>query len=154
MKNIISLLLLILCASTFNAQRFGEINDRLQKMSKKRTWDSGIIDADLAGKKFVIVKSEGTTVIKRILQFEENKNKITLIELVEDKKTDDSSSKIYSGDIVKKDNNISLRADKLEGETIALAYTYNFILQRKQGVLYLQNINNNEKWIQTDIVNN
>lgn len=152
MKNYVSLLLLILCIQTFHAQRLGEINDKLQKMSEKRIWDKGIINADLVGKKFSIVKSEGTTVIKRILQFEEN-NKITLIELVQDKKTDINTSKIYSGDIVKTENNISLRADKLEGKDITIPYVYNFILQRKQGVLYLHNINNNEKWIQTKIVN-
>ena len=136
MKNSISLLLLILCIQTFNAQRFGEINDKLQKLSEKRTWDKGIITDDLVGKKFVTVKSEGATVIKRILQFEEN-NKITLIELIEDKKTDNNTSKIYSGDLIKNENNISIRADKLEGKVIPVPYTYNFILQRKQGVLYL-----------------
>ena len=152
MKNSISLLLLILCIQTFNAQRFEEINNKLQKLSEKRTWDKGIITDNLVGKKFVTVKSEGTIVIKRILQFEEN-NKITLIELIEDKKTDNNTSKIYSGDLVKTENNISIRADKLEGKVITVPYTYNFILQRKQGVLYLHNINNNEKWIQTEIVN-
>ena len=75
---------------TFNAQRYGEINDKLQKLSEKRTWDKGIINDDLVGKKFVTVKSEGAIVIKRILQFEEN-NKITMIELIEDKKTDNNT---------------------------------------------------------------
>ena len=47
-------------------------------MYKRQTWDKGIINDDLVGKKFVTVKSEGAIVIKRILQFEEN-NKITMI---------------------------------------------------------------------------
>ena len=145
-------MLITLSIQMLHSQRLSEINDRLQKMSEKRIWDKGIINADLVGKKFVIVKSEGTSVIKRILQFEEN-NKFTLIEIREDKKTNQDTSKIYTGDIQKNENNISVRADKLEGETITLAYTYNFILQRKHGVLYLHNVNNNEKWAQTEIVN-
>lgn len=152
MKNIISLALIALSINYLSAQRYAEINERLNKLGENRVWDSGIIDANLQGKNFSTIKNEGSVVIQKILQFEEN-NKFTLIELKEDKKTDQKSSNIFSGDLIKNDNNISVRADKLEGNKIAHPISYSFILQRRNGVLYLHNINNNEKWRESKIIN-
>ena len=100
MKNIISLALIALSINYLSAQRYAEINERLNKLGENRVWDSGIIDANLQGKNFSIIKNEGSVVIQKILQFEEN-NKFTLIELKEDKKTDQKSSNIFSGDLIK-----------------------------------------------------
>ena len=54
--------------------------------------------------------------------------------------------------VVKNENNISDKADKLEGKKISNPFVYFFILQRQSGVLYLHNINNNEKWRESEIV--
>lgn len=153
MKNLITLLLIALSMQNLSAQRYAEINERLNKLGKERVWDSGIIDANLQGKKFSIIKNEGSIVIQKILQIEDE-NKFTLIEMKEDKKTDQKSSNIFFGDFLKNENNISVKADKLEGAKMAHPIVYNFILQRQSGVLYLHNINNNEKWRESTIINN
>ena len=152
MKNIFTLVLIVLSITNFSAQKYGKINDRINKLEANRVWDSGIIDVQLQGKKFSIVKNGETLAIQKILQIEDN-NKITIIELIDDKKTNQQSSHIYSGNFIKNENNISIKADQLEGQKISNALVYNFILQRQSGVLYLHNINNNEKWKESEIVN-
>ncbi len=151
MKNIITFVLFALSIQTLNAQKYSEINDRLKNLGEKRVWDSGIIDTPLEKKNFSIIKNEGSVIIQKILQIEDG-NKITLIELKNDQKTDQKSSSILSGDFVKNENNISVKADKLEGKKISNPFVYFFILQRQSGVLYLHNINNNEKWRESEIV--
>ena len=151
MKNSITFVLFALSIQTLNAQKYSEINDRLKNLGEKRVWDSGIIDTPLEKKNFSIIKNEGSVIIQKILQIEDG-NKITLIELKNDQKTDQKSSSILSGDFVKNENNISVKADKLEGKKISNPFVYFFILQRQSGVLYLHNINNNEKWRESEIV--
>lgn len=149
MKSLTKVLILSIGTNFFSAQRYGAINARLDKILEERTVEKGVIDANLEGKKFIIVKSDNTSVIKKIIQFEDN-NKITIIEVSTDAKTDTDTSKIYTGDVVKNDNYISIRADKLEGKAISLPYTYNFLLQKKRNSLYMVNINNNERWLDTN----
>lgn len=149
MKSLTKVLILSIGTNFLSAQRYGAINARLDKILEERTVEKGVIDANLEGKKFIIVKSDNTSVIKKIIQFEDN-NKITIIEVSTDAKTDTDTSKIYTGDVVKNDNYISIRADKLEGKAISLPYTYNFLLQKKRNSLYMVNINNNERWLDTN----
>ncbi len=149
MKSLTIVLILSIGSNFLSAQRYGAINARLDKILEERTVEKGVINVNLEGKKFIIVKSDNTSVIKKIIQFEDN-NKITIIEVSTDVKTDTDTSKIYTGDVVKNDNYISIRADKLEGKAISLPYTYNFLLQKKRNSLYMVNINNNEKWLDTN----
>lgn len=148
MKNFTTSLLLMACSAIVPAQRYGVINAKLDKIIEERAVERGIINADLTGKKFIIVKNDNSVVLKKIIQFE-NSNRITVIEVSDNTNNSSNSSKIYTGDMVKNDNNISVRADKLEGKPIAVPYTVNFILQKKQNRLYLLNINNNERWMDT-----
>lgn len=141
-----SLFLILAFSNSFNAQRYGIINDKLDKIIAERNNVKEIINVDLVGKKFIMTKPE--IFIKKIIQFEEN-NKITIIEIIDDIKKVVNSSKIYTGDAIKNDNKISVRADKFEGKPISLPYTFNFILQKIQNRLYLLDVNSNEKW--TDI---
>ena len=76
MKNLITLLLIALSMQNLSAQRYAEINERLNKLGKDRVWDSGIIDANLQGKKFSIIKNEGSIVIQKILQIEDHLNNL------------------------------------------------------------------------------
>ncbi len=139
-----SLFLMIAFTNSLNAQRYGIINDKLDKMLAERNNIKELINVDLVGKKFITMKPEVS--IKKIIQFEEN-NKITIIEIIDDIKKMTHASKIYTGDAIKNNNKISVRADKLEGKTISLPYTFNFILQKIQDRLYLLDVNSNERWI-------
>lgn len=152
MKKNVSLLLILISTGLFNAQSFAEVNDRINKLSKKGNWESGIIEDNLTGKKFSLEKNDNILNSKKIIEFEPNNN-ITIIEMEEDKKNAKNISSIYSGDIMKNENVISVRADKLEGKKIAFPLVYNFILQKRNGILYLHNVNNGEKWEESVIVN-
>ncbi len=74
--------------------------------------------------------------------------------MFDDKQTDDTSSNVFSGDVVRsKHNIISLRADKLEGKQIALAITKTFLMTMQKKVLYLIDVNTKERWIEESAFN-
>ena len=149
MKRTLAIVILLFCFIGANAQRLGKINERLENLEKNRKIGKTIIDINLSGKKFVWVKNINKVVYKNVINFADD-NKITLIELTDDKQTDAKTSKLYTGDAIKKDYHISVRADKLEGKILDLPYTINFILQKREGVLCLVNISNNDVWIDID----
>jgi hypothetical protein len=149
MKRTLTIVILLFCFIGVNAQRLGKINERLENLEKNRKIDKTIIDINLSGKKFVWVKNINKVVYKNVINFADD-NKITLIELTDDKQTDAKTSKLYTGDAIKRDYHISVRADKLEGKILDLPYTINFILQKREGVLCLVNISNNDVWIDID----
>lgn len=149
MKKIFALAILFFCFIGANAQRLDKIIERLDKIEKNRKIDKSLLSLDLAGKKFALIKNVNKVVYKNILDFSSD-NKITLIELTDDKLTDAKTSKIYTGDALKKEYYVSIRADKLEGKSIDLPYTLNFVLQKRDGNLCLVNISNNEIWLDVD----
>lgn len=148
MKKIFALAILFFCFFGANAQRLDKIIERLDKIEKNRKIDKTLLTLDLTGKKFALIKNVNKVVYKNILDFSSD-NKITLIELTDNKLTDAKTSKIYTGDVIKKEYYVSVRADKLEGKAIDLPYTFNFVLLKKDGKLCLVNISNNEIWLDT-----
>ena len=124
--------------------------ERIEKKKKNRKFDNSLLTLDLTGKKFALIKNVNKVVYKNILDFSNDNNKVTLIELTDDKLTDAKTSKIYTGDALKKEFYVSVRADKLEGKNIDLPYTFNFVLQKRDGNLCLVNISNNEIWLDSD----
>lgn len=145
----LALVILLCCFIGTNAQRLGKLNERLENLEKNRKIDKTILEINLSGKKFAMIKSVNKIVYKNIIDFS-NENKITLIELTDDKQTDEKTSKIYTGDAIKKDYYVSVRADRLEGKHLDLPHVLNFILQRRSGSLCLINVSNNEIWIDTN----
>ena len=135
MKKIFAIAILFFCVIDAEAQRLDKIVERIDRIEKN--------------KKFALIKNVNKVVYKNILDFS-NDNKVTLIELTDDKLTDAKTSKIYTGDALKKEFYVSVRADKLEGKNIDLPYTFNFVLQKRDGNLCLVNISNNEIWLDTD----
>lgn len=146
MKKNLALAFLFICFIGASAQRLGKLNERLEKLEKNSKIDKSIIEINLSGKKFALIKNINKVVYKSILEFSDA-NKITLIELTDDKQTDKKTSKIYTGDAIKRDNYISVRADKLEDKIIDLPYVLNFVLQKRNDTLCLINVSNNEIWI-------
>ena len=150
MKKIFAIAILFFCVIDAEAQRLDKIVERLDRIEKNRKFDKSLLTLDLTGKKFALIKNVNKVVYKNILDFSNDNNKVTLIELTDDKLTDAKTSKIYTGDALKKEFYISVRADKLEGKNIDLPYTFNFVLQKRDGNLCLVNISNNEIWLDTD----
>lgn len=150
MKKIFAIAILFFCVIDAEAQRLDKIVERLDRIEKNRKFDNSLLTLDLTGKKFALIKNVNKVVYKNILDFSNDNNKVTLIELTDDKLTDAKTSKIYTGDALKKEFYVSVRADKLEGKNIDLPYTFNFVLQKRDGNLCLVNISNNEIWLDTD----
>lgn len=149
MKKTIAIVILLCCFMNVSAQRLSKINERLEKLERNRKIDKTILDINLSDKKFALIKNVNKVVYKNIIEFSDD-NKVTLIELTDDKLTDEKTSKIYTGDVIKKEYYVSVRADQLEGKKIDLPYAINFILQKRDGSLCLINISNNEIWIDLD----
>ena len=150
MKKIFAIAILFFCVIDAQAQRLDKIVERIDRIEKNRKFDKSLLTLDLTGKKFALIKNVNKVVYKNILDFSNDNNKVTLIELTDDKLTDAKTSKIYTGDALKKEFYVSVRADKLEGKNIDLPYTFNFVLQKRDGNLCLVNISNNEIWLDTD----
>lgn len=150
MKKIFAIAILFFCVIDAEAQRLDKIVERLDRIEKNKKFDNSLLTLDLTGKKFALIKNVNKVVYKNILDFSNDNNKVTLIELTDDKLTDAKTSKIYTGDALKKEFYVSVRADKLEGKNIDLPYTFNFVLQKRDGNLCLVNISNNEIWLDTD----
>ena len=150
MKKIFAIAILFFCVIDAEAQRLDKIVERIDRIEKNKKFDNSLLTLDLTGKKFALIKNVNKVVYKNILDFSNDNNKVTLIELTDDKLTDAKTSKIYTGDALKKEFYVSVRADKLEGKDIDLPYTFNFVLQKRDGNLCLVNISNNEIWLDTD----
>ena len=150
MKKIFAIAILFFCVIDAQAQRLDKIVERIDRIEKNKKFDNSLLTLDLTGKKFALIKNVNKVVYKNILDFSNDNNKVTLIELTDDKLTDAKTSKIYTGDALKKEFYVSVRADKLEGKDIDLPYTFNFVLQKRDGNLCLVNISNNEIWLDTD----
>jgi hypothetical protein len=150
MKKIFAIAILFFCVIDAQAQRLDKIVERIDRIEKNKKFDNSLLTLDLTGKKFALIKNVNKVVYKNILDFSNDNNKVTLIELTDDKLTDAKTSKIYTGDALKKEFYVSVRADKLEGKNIDLPYTFNFVLQKRDGNLCLVNISNNEIWLDTD----
>ena len=150
MKKIFAIAVLVFCVIDAEAQRLDKIVERIDRIEKNKKFDNSLLTLDLTGKKFALIKNVNKVVYKNILDFSNDNNKVTLIELTDDKLTDAKTSKIYTGDALKKEFYVSVRADKLEGKNIDLPYTFNFVLQKRDGNLCLVNISNNEIWLDTD----
>ena len=150
MKKIFAIAILFFCVIDAQAQRLDKIVERIDRIEKNKKFDNSLLTLDLTGKKFALIKNVNKVVYKNILDFSNDNNKVTLIELTDDKLTDAKTSKIYTGDALKKEFYVSVRADKLEGKNIDLPYTFNFVLQKRDGNLCLVNISNNEIWLDSD----
>lgn len=150
MIKIFAIAILFFCVIDAEAQRLDKIVERIDRIEKNKKFDNSLLTLDLTGKKFALIKNVNKVVYKNILDFSNDNNKVTLIELTDDKLTDAKTSKIYTGDALKKEFYVSVRADKLEGKNIDLPYTFNFVLQKRDGNLCLVNISNNEIWLDSD----
>ncbi|MGV4412834.1 hypothetical protein [Chryseobacterium sp. T1] len=146
--------LLLFCALTVaysgvDAQNFGSLDAIIQKLEKRNKNNKNAVDYSIQNKKFVNLQSFDDHDERHIIEFN-NDNSITLIELFDDKSTGQSSSNIFSGDFVRKNNIISIRADKLEGQKIAIPVTHMFYLMNVKDIWYLKDMNNNLRWIENN----
>ena len=145
MKKIFLTFVFSLLAFYANAQ-YNTVNAILDRLEEDRGVKQNLKNENLDNKKFVIVKdfedhTERTFIVIK-------GNDVTYIEMFDDKANGQTSSNVFTGDLVKtKSNLLSFRFDKLEGEKIALPITKTMMLGKQKKILYLIDVNTKERWI-------
>ena len=144
---------IVFCISTLglNAQ-YGTINAIIQKLEEKRGINQNLSDVNIDNRKFVLIKDFEDHTERSFIIIKGNF--VTYVEMFDDKKTGDSSSNVFSGDVIRpKSNLISMRADKLEGIKISLPVTKTLLMTKQKKILYLIDINSKERWIEESSIN-
>lgn len=139
----------ILSSVTFYSQNFGAINEILEKIENKHKKMIDASDYTINNKKFVLIEEFSDHSERHILEFGTD-NKVTLIELIDDKASGQTYSNIFSGDFIRKRNAISIRANYLEGKQIASPIIYSLYLMNANNMWYLKDINNSKRWIENN----
>lgn len=138
--------LLILSGFGLKAQ-YGTISAILDELEERRGINKNLKDVNLNNSKFVLIKDFEDHTERSFIII--NGTLATYVEMFDDKKTGQSSSNVFSGDVVRSQHNIiSIRADKLEGERIAMPVTKTLMLTKQKNVLYLIDVNTKDRWIE------
>lgn len=133
-------------AYTLSAQNFGTINKILDRLEERRGINQNFDSINLDGKKFYNSKDFEDHTERMHLSIVGKK--ATFVEVFDDKSTGQTSSNIFSGDVIRtKDNILSFRFDLLEGQKIAFPMAKTLLLTKQKNVLYLIDINTKERWI-------
>lgn len=144
---------IVFCFSTLglNAQ-YGSINAIIQKLEESRGINQNLSDVNIDDRKFILIKDFEDHTERSFIIIKGNL--ATYVEMFDDKKNGETSSNVFSGDIVRSQHNIiSLRADKLEGKKIPLPVTKTLLMTKQKKFLYLVDINTKERWIEESAIN-
>ena len=132
--------------------QYGTLNAILDRLEEKRGVNKDLKDVNIDDIKFVLIKDFDDHTERNFVIIKGNK--ATYVEMFDDKQTGETSSNVFSGDIVRSRHNIiSLRADQLENQKIALPITRTFLMTKQKKVLYLIDVNNKERWIEESAFN-
>lgn len=150
MKKIFALLLFI-SALGLKAQ-YGSVNAILDILEAKKGLNKNLSNVNIDDVKFVLIKEFADHTERDFIIIKGNK--ATYVEVFDDKQTGETSSNVFTGDIVRSKNQIvSLRADQLEGKKIPIAITKTFLMTQQKKILYLIDINTKERWIEESSIN-
>lgn len=139
----------ILIAFISKAQSYSALDKILDKLEAKQKKLTDASDYNIQNKKFVLLEDFDDHSERHILDFGTD-NKVTLIELIDDKATEKTYSNIFTGDYIRKKNAVSVRANFLEGKQIALPLVYSLYLMNAKDVWYLKDINTGKRWIENN----
>ncbi|GAA4158767.1 hypothetical protein GCM10022217_20440 [Chryseobacterium ginsenosidimutans] len=126
--------------------QYGSLNDILTRLEERKGVNQHLETVNIDNKKFVFIKDETDHTERDFIVIKGNK--VTYVEVFDDKTTGETSSNVFSGDIVRnKKNIISLRADMLENQKVPIPVTKTLLLTRQDDILYLIDINTRARWI-------
>ncbi|MFP3593577.1 hypothetical protein [Chryseobacterium sp. SIMBA_038] len=136
--------ILFLGALGLKAQ-YGSMNEILTILEEKKGINQHLENESVDNKKFVLIKdAEDHT--ERDFIIIKGKN-ATYVEVFDDKATGESSSNVFTGDIIRKKNIISLRANMLENKRVPIPVTKTLLLTKQKEILYLIDVNTKDRWI-------
>jgi hypothetical protein len=151
MKNKFFAILFLFSFTVIKAQ-YGTINAILDRLEEKRGINTNLTTINFEDLRFVLIKEFEDHTERKFVVIKGNS--ATYIEVFDDKKTGESSSNVFSGDIVRsKHQVISLRADRLEGKKMPIPVTKTFLLTEQKNILYLIDANSKERWIEESAIN-
>ncbi|RXM50240.1 MULTISPECIES: hypothetical protein [unclassified Chryseobacterium] len=125
--------------------QYGSLNAILDRLEARRGINQNLEKVNIDNKKFVFIKDEADHTERDFIVIKGNS--ATYVEVFDDKATGESSSNVFTGDIVRKKNIVSLRADVLEGKKIPMPVTKTLLLTQQDNILYLIDVNTRDRWI-------
>lgn len=140
-----ALILTLLGSFMLQAQNFGAINDILDRLEERSGINQHLENLSVENKKFVLIKDFNDRKERSFIVIKGND--ATYVQIFDDKVSGKSSSNVFTGDVIRKKNILSLRADKLENQRIPIPLTKTLLLTRQKDIVYLIDINTKERWI-------
>lgn len=125
--------------------QYGTLDAILKRLEERKGINQNLEQVNIDNKKFVFIKDEADHTERDFIIIKGNN--ATYVEIFDDKATGESSSNVFTGDIVRKKNIISLRADMLENKKVPLPVTKMLLLTRQDNILYLIDVNTKDRWI-------
>ncbi|KMQ58425.1 hypothetical protein ACM46_22240 [Chryseobacterium angstadtii] len=125
--------------------QYGTLNEILNRLEERKGINQNLENVNIDNKKFVFIKDAEDHTERDFIIIKGNQ--ATYVEVFDDKATGESSSNVFTGDIVRKKNMVSLRADKLENKKVPLPVTKTLLLTRQKDILYLIDVNTRDRWI-------
>ena len=127
------------------AQNYAALDKILTVLEERRGINQHLENVSVENKKFVLIK-DFPDHTERSFIIIKGKD-ATYVEMFDDKATGQSTSNVFSGDIIRKKNIISLRADKLENKKIPIPVSKTLLLTKQKEIIYLIDINSRDRWI-------
>ena len=151
MKKIFLATLLLMTAVAVKAQ-YGSINAILTLLEERKGINQNLKNVSIDDTKFVLIKDFEDHTERSFIVIKGDK--VTYVEMFDDKTSGETSSNVFSGDVLRtKHNIVSLRADQLEGKKIAIPITKTLLMTKQKKILYLIDINSKERWIEENAIN-
>ncbi|AZA79490.1 hypothetical protein EG347_19285 [Chryseobacterium sp. G0186] len=125
--------------------QYGTLNSILDRLEARRGINQNLESVNIDNKKFIFIKDEADHTERDFIVIKGNN--ATYVEVFDDKASGESSSNVFTGDIVRKKNIVSLRADVLEGKKIPMPVTKTLLLTKQDNILYLIDVNTRDRWI-------
>lgn len=125
--------------------QYGSINTILTRLEERKGINQHLESVSIDNKKFVFIKDAEDHTERDFIII---KGKLaTYVEVFDDKATGETSSNVFTGDIIRKKNIISLRADMLENKKVPIPVTKTLLLTKQDNILYLIDVNTKDRWI-------
>lgn len=125
--------------------QYGSLNEILNRLEQRKGINQHLENVNIDKKKFVFIKDESDHTERDFIIIKGNN--ATYVEVFDDKATGESSSNVFTGDIIRKKNIISLRANMLENKKIPMPVTKTLLLTQQDNILYLIDVNTRDRWI-------
>lgn len=129
------------------SQSYASINTTLERLEKEEYANTNTELFEIEGKKFILMKDFADHSERHFLEIRNNQSTVVLVN--DDKKSGEIASKIYSGDVLRRKNVVSVRLDHLEKKQIGMPLTYTFVLNYKKNIWYLIDTATGERWIES-----